>query len=119
MSQSEPVRITIMGKEYHVACPPEERADLFASASLIDERMRELRDGGRVVGAERIAVMVALNLAHEMLECKEELQQARPHGGAAPERLHALADHIERNLGREPQPGPEAGSGTGDAHRNS
>ncbi len=109
MSQSsEPVRITIMGKEYHVACPPEERADLFASASLIDERMRELRDGGRVVGAERIAVMVALNLAHEKLECQEELERMKKGGADAPERLHALAERIEQNLDR----GTDAGTGS-------
>ena len=97
MSQSsEPVRIAIMGKEYHIACPPEERADLFASASLVDERMRELRDGGRVVGAERIAVMVALNLAHEMLECREGLAGADQ---GSPERLTALVDRIEQQIG--------------------
>ncbi|AKJ95668.1 MULTISPECIES: cell division protein ZapA [Thioalkalivibrio] len=97
MSQSEPVRVSIMGKEYQIACPPEERADLFASASLIDERMRELRDGGRIVGAERIAVMVALNLAHEMLECRQQKAGADTSGSS--ERLVALADRIEKSLG--------------------
>jgi cell division protein ZapA len=97
MSQSaEPVRISIMGKEYQIACPPEERADLFASASLVDERMRELRDAGRVVGAERIAVMVALNLAHEMLECREELASTRQSGSS--DRLESLAERIENSL---------------------
>ncbi|WP_019624583.1 cell division protein ZapA [Thioalkalivibrio thiocyanoxidans] len=96
MSQSEPVRVSILGKEYQIACPPEERADLFASASLIDERMRELRDTGRVVGAERIAVMVALNLAHEMLECQEQLKRAEQTG---PARITAIADRIEQSLG--------------------
>lgn len=93
MSQSEPVRISIMGKEYQIACPPEERADLFASATLVDERMRELRDGGRIVGAERIAVMVALNLAHEMLECQQQKSSA------SSARLIDLADRIEKGLG--------------------
>lgn len=97
MSQSaEPVRISIMGKEYQIACPPEERADLFASASLVDERMRELRDAGRVVGAERVAVMVALNLAHEMLECNEQLASTRQSGSS--ERLESLAERIEKSL---------------------
>ncbi|WP_018876127.1 MULTISPECIES: cell division protein ZapA [unclassified Thioalkalivibrio] len=98
MSQSEPVRVSIMGKEYQIACPPDERADLFASASLIDERMRELRDGGRVVGAERIAVMVALNLAHELLECQQQ-QKAGGDSAGSSARLVALADRIEQTLG--------------------
>ncbi|WP_018880410.1 cell division protein ZapA [Thioalkalivibrio sp. ALE9] len=97
MSQSEPVRVSIMGKEYQIACPPDERADLFASASLIDERMRELRDGGRIVGAERIAVMVALNLAHELLECQQQKAGGDSAGSSA--RLVALADRIEQTLG--------------------
>ncbi|WP_018872131.1 cell division protein ZapA [Thioalkalivibrio sp. ALJ16] len=97
MSKSEPVRISIMGKEYQIACPPEERADLFASASLVDERMRELRDGGRVVGAERIAVMVALNLAHDMLDCQQQAGGAD--SGAQSARLVDLADRIEKSLG--------------------
>ena len=106
MSQSaEPVRITIMGKEYQIACPPDERADLFASASLIDQRMRELRDGGRVVGAERIAVMVALNLAHEMIEGRQELENAR--GSGSPARLGALAERIEQHIASARRTGAE------------
>lgn len=91
----EPVRVTILGKEYQVACPPEERADLYASANLLDERMRTVRDGGRVVGADRIAVMVALNLAHEMLVCSRNLERLQVR---TPERLTALADAVEKNL---------------------
>ncbi|WP_019625479.1 cell division protein ZapA [Thioalkalivibrio sp. ALJT] len=98
MSQSEPVRISILGKEYQIACPPEERADLFASASVIDERMRELRDSGRVVGAERVAVMVALNLAHELLECQQRANSADADSGAQSARLIDLADRIEKSL---------------------
>lgn len=92
---AEPVRVNILGKEYQVACPPEERADLYASASLLDERMRSVRDGGRVVGADRIAVMVALNLAHEMLVCSRNLERVEIH---TPDRLTALADAAEKKL---------------------
>jgi cell division protein ZapA len=92
---SEPVRVSILGKEYQIACTPEERADLFASAALLDERMRAVRDAGRVVGADRIAVMVALNLAHEMLQGRRSLDQVETR---TPERLNALADAVEKRL---------------------
>ncbi|AHE98760.1 cell division protein ZapA [Thioalkalivibrio paradoxus] len=92
----EPVRVSILGKEYQVACPPEERAELYASASLLDERMRGVRDAGRVVGADRIAVMVALNLAHEMLQCRRDLERMEVR---TPERLNALAEAVEKRLG--------------------
>jgi cell division protein ZapA len=92
---AEPIRVSILGKEYQVACPPEERADLYACASLLDERMRRVRDAGRVVGADRIAVMVALNLAHEMLSCRRSLEEMETQ---APERLSALAEAVEKKL---------------------
>lgn len=91
----EPIRVTILGKEYQVTCPPEERADLYASANLLDERMRAVRDGGRVVGAERIAVMVALNLAHELLVCSRSLERFDTR---TQDRLQALADSVEKSL---------------------
>ena len=92
---AEPVRVNILGKEYQIACPPEERADLHASAALLDERMRAVRDAGRVVGADRIAVMVALNLAHEMLQSRRGLDRLETR---TPERLNALADAVEKRL---------------------
>jgi cell division protein ZapA len=94
-SPAEPVRVSILGKEYQISCPPEERADLFASANLLDQRMRTVRDAGRVVGVDRIAVMVALNLAHEMLVCGRELEQLKVR---TPDRLAVLADAVEKKL---------------------
>lgn len=94
-SSPEPIRVNILGKEYQITCPPEERADLFAAASLLDERMRKVRDAGRVVGADRIAVMVALNLAHEMMECR---RQAERQDHRNPDRLNLLTEAIEKTL---------------------
>jgi len=65
---SVPVRI--MGKEYNVECPPDEHEALVASAELLNERMSTIRKRGNALGAERIAVMVALNLARELLALK-------------------------------------------------
>ena len=64
------MRVHILDKEYLVACPDDEREALFASAEFLTEKMKEIRDSGKIVGADRIAVMAALNMAHELLENK-------------------------------------------------
>ena len=64
------VSVRILDKEYQVACPPEERTDLLDSAEILNSKMREIRDGGRIVGLDRIAVMSALNMAHDLLHAK-------------------------------------------------
>jgi cell division protein ZapA len=64
------VSVRILEKEYQVACLPEERAELLDSAEYLNVKMREIRDGGSIVGLDRIAVMAALNLAHELLKLR-------------------------------------------------
>jgi cell division protein ZapA len=66
---TEPVPITvrILDKEFRVACPENEQNSLMASADLLNSRMREVRDSGKVFGADRVAIMAALNLTHELL----------------------------------------------------
>ncbi|HTY49310.1 MAG TPA: cell division protein ZapA [Steroidobacteraceae bacterium] len=70
---AEPARVSvrILEKEYFVACPHEERAALLDAAEFLNARMREIRDTGKVVGLDRVAVMAALNLANELLQLKE------------------------------------------------
>ena len=69
MSEKESATVTvrILEKEYFVSCPQDERADLLDSAEYLNKKMREIRDTGKVVGADRIAVMAALNMANELL----------------------------------------------------
>lgn len=69
MSKENPqaVSISILGKEYLIACPDNERSDLIKSADYLDKKMREIRDGGKVIGTDRIAVMAALNITNELL----------------------------------------------------
>ncbi len=67
MSKNEPLTIMIMGKEYRVACPQEERDNLKASADLLNEKLKEIKQQGSVIGSERIAIMAALNMSHEIL----------------------------------------------------
>ena len=62
--------VTILDKEYQVACPPEQQAELLLSARHLDEQMRAIRSTGKVIGLERIAVMAALNISHELLKTR-------------------------------------------------
>ncbi len=62
------VTVRILDKEYQVACPDNEREALLESAELLNRKMREIRESGKVVGLDRVAVMAALNLSHEILQ---------------------------------------------------
>ncbi len=62
------VTINVMGREFRVAAPQGEERQLLASVELLNKKMKELRDGGKVVGNERIAIMAALNIAHDYLQ---------------------------------------------------
>ncbi|MCC5796887.1 MAG: cell division protein ZapA [Methylophaga sp.] len=69
---SVPVVVSILGKEYQVACPEEEREALIASARMVHQNMEKIRATGKVVGLDRVAVMAALNLAHELLTLQQD-----------------------------------------------
>ena len=62
------ITIRILEKEYQVSCPADEKANLLASVELLNRKMREIRDSGKVIGLDRIAIMAALNLANELLK---------------------------------------------------
>ena len=62
--------VTIMGREFRVACPEDVQQALLESVSYLDKKMREIRDAGKVIGVERIAIMAALNIAHEFLSTR-------------------------------------------------
>jgi len=59
--------VTILDREFRVACPDEERAELLDAVAYLDKNMREIRDAGKITSIERIAIMAALNIAHELL----------------------------------------------------
>jgi len=92
VSEAVPVTIVILDKEYTVACPPEEKAGLEEAARALNARMRQVRDSGKVMGAERMAVMTALNVIHEFN--REREQQARVFDEAS-ETLQALESRIQ------------------------
>ena len=70
MSTAKSVDVQIMGREFTVSCTDEERQGLMDAVAYLDKKMRDIRDSGKVVGAERIAIMAALNMSHEVLNTK-------------------------------------------------
>ena len=68
---SSPVSVRILGKEYQVACPEEEKRALIDSAELLHNNMEKIKASGKIVGLDRIAVMAALNLAHELISLQD------------------------------------------------
>jgi len=102
MSKENPqaVSINILGKEYLVACPENERKELQTSADYLDRKMREIRDSGKVIGTDRIAVMAALNIAHELLhENGSEIGLSQDIEG----RIKGIQEKIEDALFRSKQ----------------
>ena len=91
----ETLHVTILDRDYGVSCPAEEVEDLRTSARLLDERMRDIRKSGKIVGIERIAVMAALNIAHELIKAKAELNS---YYRITEKHLSRLNDKIERAL---------------------
>lgn len=70
MSEIKGVDVNIMGRDFTVSCTDEERPGLINAVNFLDKKMRDIRDSGKIVGIERIAMMAALNLAHELLNSK-------------------------------------------------
>ncbi|MFP8967617.1 cell division protein ZapA [Pokkaliibacter sp. CJK22405] len=91
---STTVAITILDKEFLINCPDENKDELLQSARLLDQRMRQVRQTGKVYGLERIAVMTALNLSYELLT----LQKANE---AADQQARALADRVDQVLNND------------------
>lgn len=71
MNPANTVSVNILDREYQVACPEEQQGELVVSAKYLDKQMRTIRDSGKVIGMERIAVMAALNISHELLQASE------------------------------------------------
>ena len=71
---SSPVSVSILGKEYQISCPEEEKAALISSAQLLHSNMEQIQSSGKIIGLDRIAVMAALNLAHDLINLQD-------HGG--------------------------------------
>ena len=99
MSSSEPVGVRVLDREYTVGVSADERDGLLAAARLLDARMRELRGNNRMVALDRIQVLAALNLAHEVQQLRKEREsQQRELAGT----LEALNRRLDGLLGTSP-----------------
>lgn len=97
---SIPVIVRILDKEYRIACNQGEEQPLLSSARFLDQKMREIRSNGKVLGTDRIAVMAALNLAHELLEHQSQKETVNT---SINDRLRSMHSKIEQALHKENQ----------------
>lgn len=88
------VSIDILDKSYQVACEPEQEAELKQAASDLDDQMRSIRSTGKVIGLERVAIMAALNLSHQVLVMKSGGQPEDP----LEDQLKTISSRIDEAL---------------------
>ncbi len=100
MAKVVTMTVKILGKDYQVSCAEDEVDDLTASARYLHRKMEEIKDGGRVVGLDRIAVMAALNISHELLSSRN---QADTIEGDISGRLNALSHRLDLALAEHKQ----------------
>ncbi|MBL1293720.1 MAG: cell division protein ZapA [Thiotrichales bacterium] len=89
------VAVQILDKEYRFSCPEEESEALVGAARCVNRKMAEIRDSGKVIGMERIAIMAAINIAHELLDTNSEVAES---SDQLPKQLNALQNKIEQAL---------------------
>ena len=94
MNKAEPLTIKIMDKEYRIACPEEEKDNLRASADLLNNKLNEIKQAGSVIGTERIAIMAALNMSHEILHNQSLVVE---HGDLN-QRIDELSERISTSM---------------------
>lgn len=97
--------IHLLGRDYKVACKEHERAELLDAVAFLDKRMREIREGGKTAGVDRIAVMAALNIANELLRERKTPAAAAAasadvdiDGAAARRRIQSMHAAIDQAL---------------------
>jgi cell division protein ZapA len=87
-----PVTVNILDKEYRISCLPEERESLLQAAAYLDGQMREIRQGGRIIGTERVAVMAALNITNDLLSSQQRKEDGSQN---ISRRIKSLQEKIE------------------------
>jgi cell division protein ZapA len=92
---SDPVSVRILDKEYLINCPPEEKADLQRAATLLNTRLRETRDSGKIIGTERLLMMAALNMANDLAKLQAREERTTADFGT---RVKAMRERVERAL---------------------
>jgi cell division protein ZapA len=95
MTESNTLTVQIMDKEYCIACPSDQRSNLQSAARYLDGKMREIRSSGKVIGADRVAVMAALNIAHDLLH---KQQHAEQQADANQDQVRSLLNRVDNAL---------------------
>ena len=91
---NEPVSVHLLDREYTVGVEPEERSSLMAAAKLLDSKMREVRGSNRMAAVDRVAVLAALNLAHELQQLRDERHARERELSRALDELHRKLDGV-------------------------
>jgi cell division protein ZapA len=97
---SSTVTVTILGKEYQVACPADEVDALTRAARFLDQQMKDIRSSGKVVGLDRVAVMAALNITHDYLSGQSALSETK---STVSSRIAKLSEKVAAALGQHKQ----------------
>ena len=88
--QSKGINISIMGRDFSVACPPEEQEDLMDAARYLDKNMKEIQKTGKIIGAERCAIMAALNITNDLLQLRRST--------AGQDQVQACLDSLQERI---------------------
>jgi len=94
VDNQDSLTIKVLEKEYRVACPPEEKEGLIASATILNEKLMQIKSKGSVISTERIAVMAALNMSHEILNGKDLVDE---HANLN-DRIDNLSERIDNTM---------------------
>lgn len=109
MSNGNSVTVQILDKEYSIICPQEERTNLVSAARYLDGKMREIRSSGKVIGADRIAVMAALNITHDLLH-RQSLPEVQT-SGSTREQVRDLLEKVDLVLATDTPGTPDSSRG--------
>ena len=95
-----PVTVRILDKEYRVGCPADERESLLKASIYLNDKINDVKGNGKLVGGERAAIITALNIAHELLQLKENggSPQTQTDDDAIHDQILQLQDKVERAL---------------------
>lgn len=99
--QAQQIDVKILGRDYRLVVKPDERARLLDAAKVVDDKMKSIRDAGKIAGIDRIAVMAALQLAHELLGDKHP--KAGTPSARALDKIKKMSAELDQELKRQEQ----------------
>jgi len=92
---AETVNVQILDKEYLIGCPANEREDLLKAAAALNQRLKDIREHGKVIGTERLVIMAALNMANELAKISSREERSAAELGT---RVRSMRERVERAL---------------------